>query len=515
MTFRFLRNLTGAGLAVLLPSVAAADITADDVWNSQRAVIAALGGISTSKPTRKGDRLIVEGLNVTWKLPNGLGQAWLTSDGYEFHEMGDGTVAVIYPPGMTYALSVQWKDQTADVGQLQIRAKQFDVIASGDPDAITYALRSEAAEFDFMAGYEPPEDIKGQDVPVSMDLTMAVGEMIQDTTVTLSDLVSIRSAYAYGDISTTTRIEDAAGGVSEGTSHAASVAVDADLALPVGGVDVLNPATALRQGARVSLRSEVSRVTNDQTVTAAGRLFQKVSYTLAETRVAMQLDQSHLSLSYAGTGLAGTVEQPGVLPVPVKGALAAYEIGLDLPVSASETPQDANLSVTLTDLLVDDDLWAMIDAGGKLDRGPASFALDVAGKVTLAMDSFDFPAVAAGLRGGARLFEASEVVLNTLSARALGADVLAQGKATLDYDDTETYAGMPKPVGAVDVTLSGLENVLAQLTAAGLVSEQDVIGVRMMLGSFAKPDPEAPGTLRSHIEMTGEGQVLANGMRLR
>ncbi len=64
--------------------------------------------------------------------------------------------------------------------------------------------------------------------------------------------------------------------------------------------------------------------------------------------------------------------------------------------------------------------------------------------------------------------------------------------------------------------VQGANGLMDTLVKLGLLSDQDMMGARMMMGMVAKPDPEAgEDVLRSRIDLTDEGHVLANGMRLK
>ena len=55
---------------------------------------------------------------------------------------------------------------------------------------------------------------------------------------------------------------------------------------------------------------------------------------------------------------------------------------------------------------------------------------------------------------------------------------------------------------------------MENLVKLGFVPQEQVLGARMMLGLFARPGDE-PDELVSEIAITEDGQVLANGQRLR
>ena len=52
------------------------------------------------------------------------------------------------------------------------------------------------------------------------------------------------------------------------------------------------------------------------------------------------------------------------------------------------------------------------------------------------------------------------------------------------------------------------------LIGMGLLSDSDAMGARMMMGLMAVPGEE-PDTLNSKIEFTEDGQILANGQRIK
>ena len=59
----------------------------------------------------------------------------------------------------------------------------------------------------------------------------------------------------------------------------------------------------------------------------------------------------------------------------------------------------------------------------------------------------------------------------------------------------------------------GANALIEKLIGMGLLSEDDAMGARMMMGMFAVPAGD--DTLTSKIEVNDEGHVLANGQRLK
>ncbi|MEL6412108.1 MAG: DUF2125 domain-containing protein, partial [Pseudomonadota bacterium] len=85
---------------------------------------------------------------------------------------------------------------------------------------------------------------------------------------------------------------------------------------------------------------------------------------------------------------------------------------------------------------------------------------------------------------------------------------------TFNNEDLSTFSGFPAPDGAIDLSLVGGNGLLDKLVAMGLVPEEQATGARLMLGLFTVPGTEAD-SLTSKIEVRPDGQVLANGQRLR
>ena len=104
--------------------------------------------------------------------------------------------------------------------------------------------------------------------------------------------------------------------------------------------------------------------------------------------------------------------------------------------------------------------------------------------------------------------------IDRLTVDAVGAKLDATGDVTFDNSDTTTFPGFPKPVGDININLSGANGLLDKLVAMGMLPAEQVMGARMMMGVFAVPG-DAPDTLKSNIEFNDAGQILANGQRIK
>jgi len=72
---------------------------------------------------------------------------------------------------------------------------------------------------------------------------------------------------------------------------------------------------------------------------------------------------------------------------------------------------------------------------------------------------------------------------------------------------------MPKPTGSAEFQLNGVNGLIDDLVAMGLLPQEQVMGARMFLGLLTVPAGD--DQLTSRIEVTADGQLLANGQRLQ
>jgi hypothetical protein len=187
----------------------------------------------------------------------------------------------------------------------------------------------------------------------------------------------------------------------------------------------------------------------------------------------------------------------------------ALGFNLTMPMTASDVPGDARLRVEATALTVSNGVWNMFDPGEILPRDPATLLVDLSGKLRLFADLYDEQAMGNDVPG-----EFTEVSIDALTLSALGAELTGSGTFTVDNAATGFIPDAPKLVGVLDLALSGADALLQNLTAIGILTPEDVMGARMMMGMMARPGP-TPDSLVSKIELTPQGGLIANGLQLQ
>ena len=118
------------------------------------------------------------------------------------------------------------------------------------------------------------------------------------------------------------------------------------------------------------------------------------------------------------------------------------------------------------------------------------------------------------LSGGDTPLELNALTIKNVLISAAGASLSGTGDFTFNNDDLVSFDGLPAPSGTADIQISGANGLIDKLIQMGLIEESDAMGARMMMGMLAAPG-DGDDTLKSKLEITEDGQVLANGQRIK
>lgn len=214
------------------------------------------------------------------------------------------------------------------------------------------------------------------------------------------------------------------------------------------------------------------------------------------------------------SGKADAMMQISTVPFPITYGIESATMDLQIPVSKSDTPAPFKVAYSLAGLTLGDEIWNLFDAGKQLPRDPANLDIDVSGSAKVLKDLLD-PATMAVAESDdpeaadALPMEATEISINQIAVKALGASIAATGE--LKPSDA---AGMASPVGKITAKYEGVNGLLDKLAAAGLVPQEQLGGVRMMLAMFARPDG-GDDKLSTELEFKEGGSVFANGQQVK
>jgi hypothetical protein len=199
------------------------------------------------------------------------------------------------------------------------------------------------------------------------------------------------------------------------------------------------------------------------------------------------------------------------IPFPqVELAFAESGFNLSMPVTKSDTPQDFAFLTKLVDFTVSEDIWGLFDPAGSLSREPATVIVDLKGTGFWTQDIMDPEVQMEGVEPPGELHSLD---LTQVLAKGAGAEVSAAGGLTFDNADTVTFGGMPRPDGTITLGIKGVNQLVDNLIALGILSEDDAMGFRMGLAMFARPGA-GPDELTSEIEFK-DGGLFANGQQLQ
>lgn len=495
---------SAAALVLFAAPGARADVTPQQVWDEVRALMEGYGQtVTVGSEEQSGDTLTVRDIVIDFAVPDVTSSA--TLEQLQFVDRGDGSVEIVLAP--EYRMVSRSDPGVGEPFEMQMLMTHsgLGIVVSGDEAEKTYDFSADAVTLT-MTGEGGAED-----AAAPVDMRLGLGPNSGRYVVRTQDAgrefeSSIEAASVDIDLS------------SEG-------AQDADaFKLTMALTDVTSTSTGF-------LPADVTMEDLPAALRAGLRADGTVSYAGSTTRFdgTMEGAQSAGSGSSQGGSFEFALAPDGILyggrsrqsemsfrssdvPLPeMTMSVEESEFRLAMPITASEEPQDFALRTALRGLTVSDSIWALFDPMGALPRDPATLAFDLGGKARWFVDILDPEAAAATADAPGEL---NELKLSGLELKVAGAELTGSGAFTFDNTDTTTFEGMPRPEGSVDLRLVGGNGLLDKLVSMGLVPEDQATGARMMLGLFARPG-EGEDTLVSTIEVNSEGQVLANGQRLR
>ncbi len=495
MTKQILLGAVIAGIA----GTAHADVTARQVWDDWVAAIeGGAAALSTGSVEEADGRLTITDLEMTSQLEEG--SYHLAVDEVVLDENDDGTVTVTLSP--SYPMTIEGRDSEDRPTSLtfEISHPGLSLTVSGDEESRRHAY--EAPDIDVTLT-EATVDGEPMDFSLTAVLTDTSGSYVVDENDTGRFNSELMAGSARLDASGT----DPEGGTFDMSFELADLA--ADNITSFLEAEMVDTSAALRDG--FSTEGGLSYGQSSYTLEGEneGDRF-KVEGSAAGGEITARISSDGLSYGSqsSGTRLALSGDQ---IPIPeIVLEIGETEGKVELPVLARDEAQDFGLLLRLADVKIDEDVWSMVDPAGLLPRDPATLVVDLSGTATLTQDLFS-----ADTDGETAPGTLDTMTVNALRLALLGAELTGEGDLEFKPGEkTEDGPAAPQPVGQIDFRLVGAEALMDRLVQMGLLPEDQLMGVRMMIGVFAKPG-EGDDTLSSTLEFTEDGQVIANGQRIR
>ena len=497
--FRMNAYLAAPALAFLMSGTAHAALTADQVWQSWKDAGALVGlTVSAATENNSGGVLTLNGVSIA---PEGV--AGITISDMTLTEQSDGSVAIA--PGADIGVAMSGDAE----GSVKLTHDGLTITAHEAEGGVAYDYAAAKLDVVYDTKY-PGTSFDGSEAP-KVAASGTVG--FTNLAGTYSDTPGANRTFGLDikadSLDYTTTSDDPGMQMKQtSTSSTAGVDMSIDFALPstIALASIATPAdftTALNEGLSFSLtakQGESSGTVKQESAFMPMDLVMKAGG--GEGSVLFNKDTFAMKSSAAGLDIESAA---GLTPVPVKVTSGPMQFGLTAPVIATEAAGDYGFLLKLSQFSVNEEAWAMVDPQGALKHDAAEIAIDISGKAKI-----DLPAVLMAEETGTTPPVPAPESLNIteLGLKVAGAALAGTGAFTFDNS-----MGIPMPLGEANVTVTGANALIDGLIKTGLLSEDDAMGARMMMGMFMVPGANAD-ELTSKIEAKEGMQILVNGQPL-
>lgn len=501
MKQRILATTSFAAVSAFLTVPAFADVTADQVWDSWKAMGSTYGQTySAGSETRAGDTLTITDLML--EMPSATQQIKGTIPQIALRETGDGRVEITM--SNAYQLNMTGKDGLgkATSGTVDVTQDALVITASGDPQAISYDVAANTIALkalNFMVDGKPND----------LQFDMALSKVVSSYQISQGVMTGMNSTFAASDLAFNAQGAnpesgekfDVVGkmsgiaGASAGTVTQGAAAGDLG-AMLAQGFTTDGSFTYNTGGFTLAATDAAGNVTNVNSTSKGGNL----NVSMDKDRIAYGVHGKGVALKLSGSA------------IPFPELTAAYDdavFSLLLPIAKADDAKDFAVNVKLSGLTVSDVIWNMIDPGTTLPRDPATLNIALKGKAKPLVDMLSADKMA--MMDEKPPLEVASLDIDALQLTVAGAEFTGNGALAFDNTKPPMLGGVaPMPTGKVNLSLTGANTLLGKLQALGLVDPQITMTFGMMAGMLAKPGP-TPDSFVAEVEMKEDGTILSNG----
>lgn len=498
------RVLPISGIALLLTSTAAlADVTAQQVWEDWQTSLQASGNITvtTASEDYAGGVLTVRDVTYTSEQDGAATRGNVPE--LIFTEQGDGSVSITMSAEQTMQISM-----VEDWGQGSFEANLVSeqpglvATATGTPGAITYVVDAPAITIRL-------DQLLFDDEPVEAGGALVISDLAGSfDRVTRGELIDMSYTFTVSGVNLKGNLHEPDGdGLLQVSGNYHDLSGEGQVTLPVG-FDSEDTAAMFAAGFAGQSSSQMGA---SETRFALDDDGENVRVALDLGSAATEATINAETLAYRIALHDAALDATGSdFPLPLALSADELSIGMGVPLSESAKPAPFSLGLSLAGVAVDNALWDMFDPGQQIARDPVTARVDISGTVTLTQDLL-------AMADEMEMMDGPPGMLNTLDINTIelsfgGASAHAEGSFAVDPAAAAAFDGFAMPAGSIVATMSGVNALLKQLGQAGLLPPEQAMGVTMMLGMFAVPAGDDQMT--STIEITPEGEIMANGMPL-
>ena len=485
--------------ALLTSTSVMADVTASEVWADWHKTLEVYGAdnVIAGSETVDGDTLTIS--DVTMIVADEYSNISSQIGPIVFSENGDGSVSVSLPESYIMALNIE--DEL--IVDLEIFQDNLAITASGDPDAINYEFTVDAYGVRVAEFKGETNEIEG-DVFFQTNNVSGSYQSGNGPSQTMAYSMLAESADVLFDIK-----EPSGDGYVLFSGKTQGLAMDGSMAAP-DGVDFNDPDTMFANGFAVdsTLGYLGGEFLADFNIDGEAGVF---TFQMGEGGFNVGMDASRISYGFSFDGVNVNAQVPD-LPFPVTFSWDQAETAFNMPVASSDISEAFGFKFALTEVAVSDEIWAMADPAGLIPRDPISIILDVSGMGKLFFDLLD-PEQAEAMAFADVPGEVESLSLGNLLLSAAGAEIQGTGDFIFDNTDLETFDGLPRPAGELNVSIKGANALIDSAVEMGLLPQEQAGMGRLFMGMFTTPTGD--DELTSKIEINDEGHVMANGQRIQ
>jgi hypothetical protein len=515
--------------AVILPASIASAITADEVWAEWQRVASKAQIPLNATTRREGDRLVLTGIAINLN-PDASPEdpVILRLDRLDLKDQGDGTVRLLMRDSfpLTLDLPPSPEPNVPDKIIFTVSAPDFSFVISGLGDTAAYDVSAatvlmtpeqvipapkDGAEFDFNLAaadlaFRYQHDLAAPTIKVSTDFNL--GTLHADIAFAVPSERS-EGSFSFDLSKITADIEAVIPPSANKSSDTASEPSPEEVLKPLADGLLLHGTIkhgpfSLKGDAQEGDEKAVDMEFTSASGLATGKLDKAgVIYEVASGKT---LFKSNLDVSADSSGEF----IDGLNGQNIEAGYTELSYGLSFGIGDLTVPQTASLKARLTDLFMPDVFWAQVDPKGLFPHEPISTALSASG--TYALDPV---MLEPGWTPDPDGFLPVDITasLEELLFSGFGVKVTGSGALTFDEKDLATFGGFPTPDGKLSFLANGVNSLIERIEKAGLVSADELTGIRLGLAFIAKPG-KTPDSLTSNIEFR-EKSLYLNGQKLR
>ncbi|MGR3551030.1 hypothetical protein [Pseudooceanicola sp.] len=511
-----LSTALSATLAAILPGVAMAEVSPQDVWDQWQSYMSGFGYEMTASPVAEGRNLRIPTFSMTMPMPAApeadapAGEITLTMGEIGLIDRGDGSVGIEMPARMPIILSGEGTEEDDFSIKATLTTEGYSTIATGTPEDISYGLSAVriGMTVDEFTGKKGPVATPGT-VAMTMEGakgTSRLGTVAGSTTIEQSfDLVKLIYTVDITNPQPDKPGHFKASGTIDGLSSTGRGV------LP-DGFDPANLSAALDAGYLVD---GAMRYVSGQGQTEFEDPEQSFKIATSSEGGTFRVAMSSAGLAYDVLSRNLTLNlESSEMPFPVATSMTAFGLGVDVPVSATEEAQPFNASLTLTDLVVPEMIWMMADPTNSLPHDPLTAEVDLSGKGRLFVDLTDEAAMSQLGKTGGNPGEVDSLSIDSFVLKAAGATIDASADFAIDNEAVSVFnPAMPAIAGTADLRLTGVMGLINKLGQMGLIPGPQAMMTAGMIQQLGKIE-SGPDDVSAKIELSQEGAVTINGNAL-